>query len=186
MKITKRQLKRIIKEEKSRILREESSAAVEKVISSIEPSMEDMSKPELELLSRQLDDLIMKLGGSVNESTRTALRRIKRLIKEGKQKILGESVVDETDFEDNIQRATTIVADLFYEKMMQLWDDDPDAQIEWLESQDMVGVNRMVWEEAVTYATQEIDSAVGNAIADAVQVVEDGIVDGRYVEAALR
>lgn len=82
MKLTKQQMRKIINEVKNEILREESSAAVENVISSIEPNIRDMSKAELDLLSMQIDNLISKLGGSVNESARNVLGRVSRILRE--------------------------------------------------------------------------------------------------------
>ena len=89
MKITKRQLKRIIKEKRARILREASSQAVVDVVADITPEMENMSKEELMLLDMQIDKLIAQLSESPN-IVKITKRQLRRIIKEEKAKLLNE------------------------------------------------------------------------------------------------
>tara|TARA_B100000131_G_C18097637_1_gene604672 strand:- start:487 stop:687 length:201 start_codon:yes stop_codon:yes gene_type:complete len=58
MKVTKRQLKKIIRES----LNEKDSKAVHDAMAKIEPDVEQMTMPELELLRLQIDEMIKQLS----------------------------------------------------------------------------------------------------------------------------
>jgi hypothetical protein len=97
MKITKRQLRRIIKEEYSAILGEDAGM-VNVIIGDIQPEMEKMSKTELDLLSMKLDKLIAQLGGSQNEAAgfkgfenrpmKVTKKQLRQIIKEERARLL--------------------------------------------------------------------------------------------------
>jgi hypothetical protein len=71
MKITKRQLKRIINEV--------DAASVDAIISDIVPNVKDLSRAELELLDMKIEDLIAQLSeGKTMKITKRQLRRIIR------------------------------------------------------------------------------------------------------------
>lgn len=99
-------------------------------------------------------------------------RQLKRIIKEEKAKLIRESITDMHDQERTINEVASRVADGFYDSMMALFAEDPEM---------FTGRStKLEWEEQVTYATQEIETGVGHAIAKVIEEIEMQLHDGAY------
>ena len=111
-------------------------------------------------------------------------RQLRRIIKEEKSKILlKESVTDMRHYEEAAEQAAIDISDLFYEDMLKLYDEEPEA----FAAQDpngsgMARPDKSEWEQQVVYAQQEIDTAVARAIVQAIQGVETRLHDGEFFD----
>lgn len=106
-------------------------------------------------------------------------KQLRKIIREERARLLRESIVDMVDFEDVIQKASGMVGDAFIEHMMKLPSEDPELLAD-------TGFKELTWEDAVNEAVHDLDSAVGNAIAEAVQNIEAALVGGDYAGATGR
>ena len=99
-------------------------------------------------------------------------RQLKRIIKEEKAKVLKETVADMVDVEEAVNDAGSKVADLFYDSMMVLFDEDPEM---------FAGrSSKLQWEEQVTYATQELETGIAHVISKKIEEIEMQLHDGQY------
>ena len=107
-------------------------------------------------------------------------RQLRRIIKEERSKIeklrsaptsLTESVADMVQYEELIERYATQLSDNFGEDMMELFREEPEA---------FRGQSQMEWQEQVTYAQQELDTAITEAIRSAIEQIETRLHDGQY------
>lgn len=110
-------------------------------------------------------------------------RQLRRIIKEEKAKLLRESVTDMRHYEEAADQAAIDMSDLFYNDMMKMYDEEPEA----FAAQDpngsgMARPDRSVWEQQVVYAQQEIDTAVARSIVEAIQSVEARLHDGEFFD----
>ena len=99
-------------------------------------------------------------------------RQLKRIIKEEKAKLVRESITDMSVHERAADEASSNLADLFYDRMMTLFTEDP----EMFDGRS----SKLEWEEQVTYATQEVESGLYNAISEVIQRIEMQLHDGQY------
>ena len=106
-------------------------------------------------------------------------KQLRKIIREEKARLLRESIVDMVSMEDVIQKASGMVGDAFVEHMMKLPSEDPELLAD-------MGIDAVAWEDAVNEAVIELDSAVGNAIADTVQNIEAALTSGDYAGATQR
>ena len=99
-------------------------------------------------------------------------RQLRRIIKEEKAKLLRESITDMTQYQDMFEKAALEVSDKFYNDMMDMFRDEPEA---------FAGrSDRDSWEQQVVYAQQEIDTAIVEAMSAALQRIEMDLHDGQY------
>ena len=106
-------------------------------------------------------------------------KQLRKIIREEKARLLKESIVDMVSFEDVIQEASRLVGDAFLEHMNRLPGESPEVL------EDM-GIDELTWEDALNEAVVDLDSAVGNAIADTVQNIEAALTSGDYAGATSR
>ena len=106
-------------------------------------------------------------------------KQLRKIIREEKARLLKESIVDMVSFEDVIQKASGMIGDAFLEHMFRLADEDPELLAD-------LGINEATWEDAVNEAVHDIDSSVGNAIAETVQNIEAALTSGDYAGATGR
>lgn len=99
-------------------------------------------------------------------------RQLRRIIKEEKAKLIRESITDMHDHERAADEASSRIADGFYDTMMALFTEDP----EMFKGRS----SKLEWEEQVTYATQEVESGIYNAITEVIQRIEMQLHDGQY------
>ena len=108
-------------------------------------------------------------------------KQLKRIIKEEKAKLLRESVADMRHFEDAADKCGERMSDLFYNDMMKLYDEEPDAFARPVPgSEAMTRTEKSVWEQQVVYASQELETSISFAIAQAIEEVEMKLHDGQY------
>jgi len=106
-------------------------------------------------------------------------KQLRKIIREEKARLLGESIVDMVGFEDVISKASGMVGDAFLEHMSMLPGESPEVLVD-------LGIDELTWEDALNEAVLELDSAVGNAIAEAVQNIEAALTSGDYAGASQR
>ena len=107
-------------------------------------------------------------------------RQLRRIIKEEKAKLLRESVSDMRHFEDAADQCGSRMSDLFYDDMMKLYDEEPEAFARPGPDGGMVKDSKEVWEQQVVYATQELETAISFAIAETIERIEMQLHDGQY------
>ena len=107
-------------------------------------------------------------------------RQLRRIIKEEKAKLLRESITDMSKYENAFDSAATTAADMFVMDMMTLYDEEPDAFARPDPSGAMTRDSKEDWEEQVTYAAQEIETSVSEAIRKAVEMIENRLHNGDY------
>ena len=69
-----------------------------------------------------------------------------------------------------------MIGDAFVDHMMKLPSEDPEVLAD-------LGIDELTWEDALNEAVLELDSAVGNAIAETVQNIEAALTSGDYAGA---
>ena len=106
-------------------------------------------------------------------------KQLRKIIREERARLLRESIVDMVDFEDTIQRAASPITDMFMDKMFTLSSEDPEVLAD-------LGIDMDTWTDAVNEAAVELDSAIGNAIADTVMEMESRLVGGDFAGATSR
>lgn len=106
-------------------------------------------------------------------------KELRKIIREERARLLRESVVDMVGFEDAISKASGLVGDAFLEHMMKLPGESPEVLAD-------LGIDELTWEDSVNEAVHDIDSAVGNAIAEVVQNIEAALTSGDYAGATGR
>lgn len=106
-------------------------------------------------------------------------KQLRKIIREERSRLLRESMVDMTDFEDTIQAASGPLTDMFIDKMFTLSSEDPEVLAD-------LGIDEDTWTDAVNEAAVELDSAIGNAIADAIQEMEARLTSGDFAGATQR
>ncbi len=205
MKITKRQLRRIIKEEKARLNERVEPHAWAKAMYGTPDRDEEgqtiiyLSKDDHPTTSSFEGDLPQEWDwdetydglqwivytnqypggarpGDIAEPARyvesISRSKLQKIIKEEKAKLVRESITDMHDQERTIDEVASRVADGFYDSMMALFAEDPEM---------FTGRStKLEWEEQVTYATQEIETGVGHAIAKVIEEIEMQLHDGAY------
>ena len=107
-------------------------------------------------------------------------RQLRRIIKEEKAKLIRESVSDMRHFEDAVEQAASRMSDLFYNDMMKLYDEEPDAFARPGPDDSMIRDSKEMWEQQVVYATQELETSIAHAISQAIEEVEMNLHDGQY------
>ncbi len=108
-------------------------------------------------------------------------RQLRRIIKEEKAKLLRESVSDMIHFEEAADQSASRMANLFYDDMMKLYDEEPDAFAHPdSDGSGMTQTPKDVWEQQVVYATQELETAISFAIAETIERIEMQLHDGQY------
>ena len=106
-------------------------------------------------------------------------KQLRKIIREERARLLKESIVDMVGFEDVISKAAGLVGDAFLEHMSMLPGESPETLAD-------LGIDELTWEDALNEAVLELDSAVGNAIADTVQNIEAALTSGDYAGATQR
>ena len=106
-------------------------------------------------------------------------RQLRKLIREERSRLLKESIVDMVEFEDAIQNSARLIGDAFLEHMSRLPGESPELF-------DDLGIDEASWDDALNEAVIDLDSTVGNAIAEAVQNIEAELTNGGYVGATAR
>ena len=91
---------------------------------------------------------------------------------ESRTRGLTESVADMANYQDLIGRAAAQLSDNFYEDMMSLFEEEPEA----FEGRS----SRMEWEEQVVYAQQQLDTGIASAIEDVIAQIEMELHDGQF------
>ena len=99
-------------------------------------------------------------------------RQLRRIIKEEKAKLLRESISDMTTYQDMFEKVALEVSDKFYDDMMALFDEEPEA---FAGRSDKIG-----WEQQVVYAQQEIDTGIAEAMRSTLESIEMNLHDGQY------
>ena len=100
-------------------------------------------------------------------------RQLRRIIKEEKAKLLRESIVDMTTYQDMFEQMALKISDVFYDDMMKLFQEEPEA---------FEGYSREDWDQQVVYAQQEIDTGVATAISQELEKIEMQLHDGQYFD----
>ena len=87
-----------------------------------------------------------------------------------------------TKYENAFDAAATSAADMFVMDMMDLYDEEPDAfaRPDPDGGSGMIRDSRENWNEQVTYAAQEIETSVAEAIRRAVEMIENQLHNGDY------
>jgi len=106
-------------------------------------------------------------------------KELRKIIREEKSRLLRESIVDMVSMEDVITKASGMIGDAFMEHMFTLSSEDPDVLAD-------LGIDEVAWEDAVNEAVHDLDSSVGNAIAEAIQNIEAALTSGDYAGANQR
>ncbi len=106
-------------------------------------------------------------------------KELRKIIREEKARLLRESIVDMVSMEDVITKASGTIGDAFVDHMMKLPSEDPDVLAD-------LGIDEVAWEDAVNEAVHDLDSSVGNAIAEAIQNIEAALTSGDYAGANQR
>ena len=96
-------------------------------------------------------------------------RQLKRIIKEEKAKLLGESVTDMTRFEDTVKQAMELVSEQFREDMYELLD---EGMLDNLDATDP--------EMSINEATGQVYIQLKRVINEVVQKIEADLIGGRY------
>jgi len=108
-------------------------------------------------------------------------RQLRRIIKEEKAKLLRESVSDMHHFEEAADQSASRMSDLFYDDMMKLYDEEPEAFARPdPNGTGMIRDSKEVWEQQVVYAVQELETAISFAIAETIERIEMQLHDGQY------
>ena len=108
-------------------------------------------------------------------------RQLRKIIKEEKAKLLRETIADMANYQDMFEQMALKISDVFYDDMMKLYDEEPDAFARPAPgSEAMTRTERDVWEQQVVYATQELESAISFSIAQAIEEIEMKLHDGQY------
>ena len=107
-------------------------------------------------------------------------RQLRRIIKEEKAKLLRETVADMRHFEEAADKCAERMSDLFYNDMMKLYDEEPDAFARPGPDGSMARDSKGMWEQQVVYATQELENAISFSIAQAIEEIEMKLHDGQY------
>ena len=107
-------------------------------------------------------------------------KQLKKIIKEEKAKLLRESVADMRHYDDAADRAAMDMSDLFYNDMMKLYDEEPEAFARPDPAGGMTRDSKENWEQQVVYAQQEIDTAVAAAILRTIQEIENRLHNGDF------
>ena len=95
-------------------------------------------------------------------------RQLKRIIKEEKAKLLGESVTDMTRFEDTVKQAMELVSEQFREDMYELLDEG------------MLNLDATDPEMSINEATGQVYIQLKRVINEVVQKIEADLIGGRY------
>ena len=107
-------------------------------------------------------------------------KQLRRIIKEERARLekrrtrrraLRESIADMVQYEEMMEKVASQLSDNFGEDMMALFDEEPEA---------FEGSSKMDWQEQVTYAQQELDTRIPEAIRRAIEQVEMKLHDGQY------
>tara|TARA_A100001515_G_scaffold46113_1_gene36175 strand:- start:2148 stop:2738 length:591 start_codon:yes stop_codon:yes gene_type:complete len=195
MKISKRQLRRIIKEEKRQIFKE--IQAVPKIPSKpefgtmdikdaiIEDAIDDFHSSRMskaEVVSGLANQYSMSVG-EIESILATDDRwdmlaetkyimsktKIRQIIKEEKAKLLRESVTDMSRFEDTVKQAMELVSERFREDMFELLD---EGMLDDLDVTDP--------EMSINEATGQVYIQLKRVINEVVQKIEADLIGGRY------
>lgn len=107
-------------------------------------------------------------------------KQLRRIIKEERARLekqranrrpLKESVTDMRHYEEQTDVISYDIAELFYEDMVGMYDEEPE----------MFGDRpRAAWEQEVAAAQAKLEQMVQQAIIKAVQGVEQGLHDGQF------
>lgn len=157
MKITKRQLKRIIKEEKAKLLNEATLG---------------FSGTGFGTQSKKTMRKSASFWGGAEPVSDVLQRRA--------NKPVNESITDMATYEDAFDNAAAMIAGMFETDMVSLYDEEPDAFARPGPDGGMTRDSREDWEEQVVYAAQEIETGVAEAIRRAVEEIESRLHDGQY------
>ena len=107
-------------------------------------------------------------------------KQLRRIIKEerarlenqrARRRALRESVADMAQYEEMMDKYAAQLSDNFGEDMLALFDEEPEA---------FEGSSKMDWQEQVTYAQQELDTGIPEAIRRAIEEVEARLHGGEY------
>ena len=192
MKITKSQLRRIIKEEKAKLINEDAFDNVMRIayqIMGADVELDEEMDGNIIIVADEMDveahyDQLMDafpngemvedgfVTGVMQESKITK-RQLRRIIKEERTKLLRESIADMTEYQDMMENYANNISDKFYEDMMKLFEEEPEA---------FEGSSRLDWDQQVVYAQQELDTGIVAAIEKVIQEVEMQLHDGQYFD----
>ncbi len=111
--------------------------------------------------------------------TKVSKKELRKIIREERSRLLKESIVDMVSMEGVITKASGLVGNAFIEHMMKLPSESPEVLAD-------LGIDEVAWEDAVNEAVHDLDSSVGNAIAEAVQNIEAALTSGDYAGATQR
>ena len=76
-----------------------------------------------------------------------------------------------SSYQDMFEQMALKISDVFYNDMMDLYRDEPEA---------FEGQSRDIWEQQVVYAQQELDTGIASSISKVVEEVEMMLHDGQY------
>jgi|TARA_E500000331_G_C16673846_1_gene462443 hypothetical protein len=108
---------------------------------------------------------------------------LRKLIKEEKAKLVRESITDMRSYEDMFEQSALTVSDKFYDDMMKLYDEEPEAFARPdPNGSGMIRDSKDDWEQQVVYAQQEIDTGIAEAMRKVLQRIEMDLHDGQYFD----
>ena len=157
MKITKKQLKKIIKEEKTKLLNEVTMGF----------TGSGFGRQSKEALNKSASFW----GGA--EPVSDVLQR-------KANKSVNESITDMNKYDAAFDDFSMKIGDMFEADMMELYDEEPDAFARPDPSGGMTRDSREDWNEQVVYAAQEIETSVAEAVRSAVEMIEARLHNGNY------
>ena len=157
MKISKKQLKRIIKEEKAKLLNEATMG---------------FSGTGFGTQSKKTMRKSASFWGGAEP--------VSDVLKRKTNKPVNESITDMTNYENAFDNAAAMIAGMFETDMLALYDEEPEAFARPGPDGGMTRDSKEDWEEQVVYAAQEIETGVAEAIRRAVEEIEMMLHDGQY------
>ena len=168
MRVTKRQLKRIIAEESQRLqrLREDT---IDTELDNLKKNIGDDIEHIRDLKDDIKDDHEEELRAEKEEARKDESVSRRRLRMQVRRALVSESVADMTDYTDMIEDFAIDVADTFQGSMLELSKEDPD----------LVARYRSFNEEAFR-AAQQLENDVVTAVRKAIETVESMLHNGDF------
>ena len=157
MKISKKQLKRIIKEEKAKLLNEATMG---------------FSGTGFGTQSKKTMRKSASFWGGAEPVSDVLQRRANKRV--------NESIADMATYEDAFDNAAAMIAGMFETDMMSLYDEEPEAFARPGPDGSMTRDSKDVWEQQVVYDAQEVETALAEAMRKALEEIEMNLHDGQY------
>ena len=168
MRVTKRQLKRIIAEESRRLqrLREDT---IDTELDNLKKNIGDDIEHIRDLKDDIKDDHEEELRAEKEKERKDEAVSRRRLRMQVRRALVSESVADMTDYTGMIEDFAIDVADTFQESMLELSKEDPDLVVRY----------RSFNEEAFR-AAQQLENDVVTAVRKAIETVESMLHNGDF------